>query len=49
MRCLCRVKVIKGFPMLPLPVEDAFDRVAVDILGPLKHSNHRTKSLNCSF
>ena len=29
----------KRAPLLPLPVEGAFDRVAVDISGPFKSSN----------
>ena len=29
--------------MLPLPVEGAFDRVAVDVLGPFKPSNRQKR------
>ena len=28
-------------PLLPLPVEGAFDRIAVDVLGPFKLSNRQ--------
>ena len=33
----------KSAPLLPLPVEGAFDRVAVDVLGPLKPSNRQNR------
>ena len=31
----------KRAPLLPLPVEGAFDRIAVDVLGPFKLSNRQ--------
>ena len=33
----------KRAPLLPLPVEGAFDRVAVDVLGPFKPSNRQNR------
>lgn len=33
----------KRAPLLPLPVEGAFDRVAVDVLGPFKPSNKQNR------
>ena len=33
----------KRAPLLPLPVEGAFDRVAVDVLGPFKPSNRQKR------
>ena len=46
----CAIRnLTKWFPLLPLPVEGAFDRAAVTILGQFKHLSYRTKSLHCSF
>ena len=46
MRWLCHEKVTKAtkrFPLLPLPVEGALGRVAVDILGPFKPSYRQNR------
>ena len=38
----------KKAPLLPIPVENAFDRVAVDVLGPFPPSNRGTGTLSFS-